>query len=131
MVDDDDTVLAAMQAGARGYLLKGASGDEIAAAVRTVAGGGAIFGPGVATRILGLGTNQGAAPSSASNGLTSREREVLERLATGATNADIARALGLSRKTVQNYVSRILDKLQVTDRTQAALRFSVRDVDDR
>ncbi len=131
MVDDDDTVLAAMQAGARGYILKGSSGDEIAAAVRTVAAGGAIFGPGVATRILQLGTTNRSTPSSSPNGLTSRECEVLDRLAAGATNGEIARDLGLSRKTVQNYVSRILDKLQVIDRTQAALRHSARVPEDR
>lgn len=122
MVDDDDTVVAAMQAGARGYVLKGANGDEIAAAVRTVAAGGAVFGSGVAARILELTTSRRVAPQQDPDGLTGREREVLEQLATGATNAEIARRLGLSTKTVQNYVSRILDKLHVSDRTQAALR---------
>ena len=122
MVDDDDTVVAALRAGARGYVLKGATGDEIAAAVRTVAAGGAVFGAGVAAQVLTL--RQGAASGRAAaepDGLTEREREVLERIAEGASNAQIARALGLSVKTVQNYVSRILDKLQLADRTQAAL----------
>ena len=119
MVDDDDTVLAAMRAGARGYVLKGATGEEIAAAVRTVAAGGAVFGAGVAAQVLALGT---APTASAADGLTDREREVLALLAEGSSNAQIARALGLSLKTVQNYVSRILDKLQVADRTQAALQ---------
>jgi DNA-binding NarL/FixJ family response regulator len=96
MVDDDDTVVAALRAGARGYVLKGATGEEIAAAVRTVAAGGAVFGAGVAAQVLTL-------------------------IAEGSSNAQIARALGLSVKTVQNYVSRILDKLQLADRTQAAL----------
>jgi DNA-binding NarL/FixJ family response regulator len=121
MVDDDDTVVAALRAGARGYVLKGAAGEEIAAAVRTVAGGGAVFGAGVAARVLATTTSPVAAPDDP-EGLTAREREVLTQLATGASNAQIARALGLSTKTVQNYVSRILDKLQVADRTQAALR---------
>jgi DNA-binding NarL/FixJ family response regulator len=123
MVDDDDTVVAALRAGARGYVLKGATGDEIAAAVRTVAAGGAVFGAGVAAQILTL--NQGPRPQPqlpATDGLTEREREVLALIAQGTSNAQIARALGLSLKTVQNYVSRILEKLQVADRTQAALR---------
>jgi DNA-binding NarL/FixJ family response regulator len=122
MVDDDDTVLAALRAGARGYVLKGAPGEEIAAAVRTVAAGGAVFGPGIASRVLAAtsGTHDAALPPPADD-LTGREREVLAQLAEGASNAQIARKLGLSVKTVQNYVSRILDKLQLADRTQAAL----------
>jgi DNA-binding NarL/FixJ family response regulator len=123
MVDDDDTVFAALAAGARGYVLKGASGDEIAAALRTVAAGGAVFGAGIATRLL-------AAPPAklpgttlaASEDLTERERQVLQLLANGASNRHIARTLGISLKTVQNHVSRILDKLQAADRTQAVLR---------
>jgi len=124
MVDDDDTVVAALRAGARGYVLKGATGDEIAAAVRTVAGGGAVFGAGVAAHILATNASLTAAPHKVAElaDLTSREREVLALVAEGAANPQIARALGLSLKTVQNYVSRILDKMQVADRTQAALR---------
>jgi DNA-binding NarL/FixJ family response regulator len=127
MVDDVDTVSAALQAGARGYVLKGSSGQQIAAAVRAVAEGGAILGPGIAPRLLER-PSRAAPPSSTvppaavPDGLTDRERDVLALLADGASNAQIARTLGLSLKTVQNYVSRILDKLQVTDRTQAALR---------
>ena len=122
MVDDDDTVVAALRAGARGYVLKGAPGDEIVAAVRTVAAGGAVFGAGVAAQVLGLTASRpSAAGPSTDDGLTDREREVLTLLAEGASNSQIARALGLSLKTVQNYVSRILDKLQLADRTQAAL----------
>jgi DNA-binding NarL/FixJ family response regulator len=122
MVDDDDTVIAAMRAGARGYVLKGADGDEIASALRTVASGGAVFGAGVALHVLALSSTPRTAPETDPSGLTDREREVLELLATGSSNAQIARSLGLSLKTIQNYVSRILDKLQVSDRTQAALR---------
>jgi DNA-binding NarL/FixJ family response regulator len=122
MVDDDDTVLAALRAGARGYVLKGAPGEEIAAAVRTVAAGGAVFGPGIASRVLATTSGASAATLPPHAGeLTGREREVLAQLADGASNAQIARTLGLSVKTVQNYVSRILDKLQLADRTQAAL----------
>lgn len=123
MVDDDDTVVAALRAGARGYVLKGAPGEEIIAAVRTVAAGGAVFGAGVAAQVLALTANRPATGTTSNDdSLTDREREVLGLLANGASNPQIARTLGLSLKTVQNYVSRILDKLQVADRTQAALR---------
>jgi len=127
MVDDDDTVVAALKAGARGYVLKGAPGEEIAAAVRTVAAGGAVFGAGVAAQVLTLTTAPaGATPQHDDTGLTERERAVLTLISQGASNPQIARALGLSLKTVQNYVSRILDKLQLADRTQAALYASRR-----
>ncbi len=122
MVDDDDTVVAAIRAGARGYLLKGATGDEIAAAVRTVSSGGAVFGAGVAAQILASSRGEWSRATSPADGLTDRERDVLRLLAQGQNNRQIARSLNLSLKTVQNYVSRILDKLQVSDRTQAALR---------
>lgn len=122
MVDDDDTVVAAMRAGARGYVLKGASADEIAAAVATVAGGGAVFSAGVAARVLALTSAPPQLEIPNPDGLTDRERGVLELLAEGQSNKQIARTLDLSVKTVQNYVSRILDKLQVSDRTQAALQ---------
>jgi DNA-binding NarL/FixJ family response regulator len=120
MVDDDETVLAVLRAGASGYILKGSSGEEIAAATRTAAGGGAVFGAGIAARILASASGRKAAAHD--NALTDRERDVLAMIADGASNAQIARSLGLSLKTVQNYVSRVLDKLQVTDRTQAAIR---------
>lgn len=119
MVDDDDTVVAAMRAGARGYVLKGASSDEVAAAVRAVAAGGAVFGAAMAARLLA----RSAAPAEPeAEALTAREHEVLALLADGSTNKQIALELGLSLKTVQNYVSSILTKLQLADRTQAALR---------
>ena len=123
MVDDDDSVFAALAAGARGYILKGASAGEITAALRTVAAGGAVFGPGIASRLLARTPTRpsGQAPPSQDD-LTAREREVLDLLADGASNRHIARSLGVSLKTVQNHVSRILDKLQAADRTQAALR---------
>jgi DNA-binding NarL/FixJ family response regulator len=126
MVDDDDTVLAALAAGARGYVLKGSSSDEIGAAVTTVAAGGAVFGPGVASRFLAASrsreTRDYVGHVALAARLTERESEILALLAEGRNNQQISRALGLRVKTVQNYVSRILDKLQVTDRTQAALR---------
>jgi DNA-binding NarL/FixJ family response regulator len=125
MVDDDDTVFAAMRAGARGYVLKGSTGEEIAAAVTTVAAGGAVLGPNVAARFLAA--TRAPAPDRGGRvaveaGLTDRESDILDLLAQGQSNQQIARTLGLRVKTVQNYVSRILDKLQVSDRTQAALR---------
>jgi DNA-binding NarL/FixJ family response regulator len=111
------TVLAALRAGARGYVLKGSTGAEIVDALRSVAAGGVVFGRGVAATVLALSTGR-----PRDDGLTDREREVLTLIAEGAGNAQIARTLGLSLKTVQNYVSRILDKLQVADRSQAAQR---------
>jgi DNA-binding NarL/FixJ family response regulator len=116
MVDDDDSVLAALQVGARGYLLKGAVQEEVLAAIRSVATGGAVFGAGAAERVLAGGRGRYGAD------LTEREAQVLALLADGRSNAEIARDLGLSVKTVQNHVSKVLAKLQVRDRTQAALR---------
>lgn len=115
MVDDDDSVMAALQVGARGYVLKGAGQEEVLAAIRAVAAGGAVFGPGVAGRVLG-------GRRGPSYDLTEREAEVLALLANGMSNAEIAREIGVSLKTVQNHVSRVLTKMQVRDRTQAALR---------
>jgi len=114
MVDDDDTVTAALRVGARGYLLKGAVQEDVLAALRTVAAGGVVFGPGAAQRVLS-GERRIA-------DLTPRESEVLALVADGRSNPEIARELGLSLKTVQNHVSNVLAKLQVRDRTQAALR---------
>jgi DNA-binding NarL/FixJ family response regulator len=117
MVDDADTVLAAMRVGARGYLLKGAGQDELIGAIRTVAAGGAVVGPGVARSVL-----TGQVRSDPASRLTEREAEILALIADGRSNAEIARELAVSLKTVQNHVSRILTKMQVRDRTQAALR---------
>lgn len=121
MVEEDDSVFAAMRAGARGYLLKGSDKDELLRAVRAVASGEAIFGPGVAERLSGLFATGAQAPQPFSE-LTSREREVLEGIARGENNADIAAALGLSLKTVRNHVSNVFTKLRVTDRAQAIVK---------
>lgn len=121
MYDDDDSVFAAMRAGARGYLLKGAEQDEIARAIHAVAGGQAIFGPGVAVRVLGYF----AAPPRLDEPfpeLTEREREVLDLIAAGLTNAAIATRLGLAGKTVGNHISNIFAKLQVAGRAEAIVR---------
>jgi DNA-binding NarL/FixJ family response regulator len=118
MFDDDDSVFAAMRAGARGYVLKGAQQDEIVRAIHSVAAGEAIFGPGIARRVLGLV----CAPPAADvpfEALTSREREVLDLIAAGVRNTEIARRMSIAPKTVANHVSAIFSKLQVADRNQA------------
>jgi DNA-binding NarL/FixJ family response regulator len=122
MADDDDIVFAAMQAGARGYLLKGAAQEEIDRALRAVVAGEAIFGPGIAARVLGLFTARPAAQTGVFPQLTPREREVLELVAQGRRNAAVASALGLAPKTVANHLSSIFIKLQVTDRSAAIVR---------
>jgi DNA-binding NarL/FixJ family response regulator len=121
MFDDDDWVFAAMRAGAKGYVLKGAEAQEIARAIMAVAAGEAIFGPAVATRVLAYFATPPATPTPFPE-LTAREREVLDRIAAGHDNRQIAEQLGLSAKTVANHISAIFAKLQVADRTQAILR---------
>jgi DNA-binding NarL/FixJ family response regulator len=121
MYDDDESVFAAMRAGARGYLLKGADQEDIARAVAAVARGEAIFGPSVARRIMEFfATPRLAVPTFPA--LTAREHEVLDLIAAGRSNADIARVLVLSSKTVRNHVSNIFAKLQVADRAEAIVR---------
>jgi DNA-binding NarL/FixJ family response regulator len=123
MFDDDDSVFAAMRAGARGYVLKGGRQAEILRAIQAVAQGDAIFGPGVARQVIGYFARLGAAPSAAPfPELTEREREILGLVADGCTNMEIAERLVLSRKTVANHVSSIFSKLQVADRAQAIVR---------
>jgi DNA-binding NarL/FixJ family response regulator len=121
MFDDDDSVFAAMRAGARGYVLKGAEQHEIARAISAVAAGEAIFGPAVATRVLAYFATPPRAATPFPE-LTVREREVLDQLAAGCNNSQIAQRLSLSAKTVANHLSSIFAKLQVADRTQAILR---------
>jgi DNA-binding NarL/FixJ family response regulator len=123
MFDDDESVFAAMRAGARGYLVKGASQDEIVRAVTAVAAGEAIFGPGVARRVLRYFAEPPRDPTeTAFPELTRREREVLDLIARGLPNAAIADRLGLSAKTIGNHTSTIFAKLQVAGRAEAIIR---------
>ena len=122
MFEDDDSVFAAMRAGARGYLLKGAGPDEVLRAIRAVAAGEAIFGPSIAQRLMEFFAGAPSGPPSAFPDLTDREREVLELIARGESNQSIARRLFLSEKTVRNHASNIFTKLQVADRAQAIVR---------
>lgn len=119
-MDEADASLAeAVRAGAAGYLLKGSSPDDVVRGTEAVANGGSWFGPGVGER-LGAAL-AGKTDTPVFPDLTPREREVLELLAEGASNSQIARQLGLAAKTVQNHVSNLLMKLGLTDRTAAAL----------
>jgi DNA-binding NarL/FixJ family response regulator len=123
MYDDDDSVFDAVRAGARGYVLKGAQRAEILRAVRAVVAGEAIFGPGVARRVMAyFARPRPALDVAAFPELTEREREILEQVARGRSNPDITAALGLSPKTVRNHVSNIFSKLQVRDRSEAIVR---------
>ncbi|MFD1939699.1 response regulator [Nonomuraea mangrovi] len=120
MYDDDDSLFAAMRAGARGYLVKGADRDQIVRAIRAVVAGDVVFGRQIAGRALAH-FHAAAAPRPFPE-LTDREVEVLELVARGLSNTEIARRLFVSDKTVRNHVSNIFAKLRVGDRTQAALR---------
>ncbi len=121
MFSDDDSVFAAMRAGARGYLVKGAEQDEIARAIRAVAAGEAIFGPAVAQRVLRFFSGP-STPDVPFPELTARERQILDLLAAGLPNGAIGARLGVAQKTVANNVSAIFAKLQVADRAAAIIR---------
>jgi DNA-binding NarL/FixJ family response regulator len=122
MAEDDATVFAAMRAGAKGYLLKGASQEEIVRAITAVAGGEAIFGPALASRIADYFSGGGAVKADAFPQLTAREREILDLVAAGRSNQQIAQTLFLSPKTVRNNVSNVFAKLHVADRAEAIIR---------
>jgi len=125
MLEGDDSVFAAMRAGARGYLLKGADRAEISRALTGVAHGEVVFSAGIASRVLSFfaaGPGAGAASLEPFPGLTEREREVLDLVARGLTNAEIARRLVVSDKTVRNHVSNVFTKLQVAGRAEAVAR---------
>ena len=122
MSEDDGTVFSAVRAGARGYLVKGAEQEEIVRAIKTVASGGAVFGATLARRIAEFFAAGPPTATTAFPELTAREREILELLAAGRSNAQIAQTLFLSQKTVRNNVSNVFAKLQVADRSEAIVR---------
>jgi DNA-binding NarL/FixJ family response regulator len=124
MYEDDDMVFSAMQAGARGYLLKGSDQDEIIRAIQAVSEGEAIFSASIARRLVSyFGKPQpSAVPTLLFPELTEREREILDLIASGYNNTEIAERLVLSGKTVRNHVSNVLSKLQVSDRAHAIIR---------
>ncbi|MGH9059033.1 MAG: response regulator [Acidimicrobiales bacterium] len=123
MFDEDESVFAAMRAGARGYLLKGTNQADVVRAVHLVGAGGAMFGPAVAQRVIEFFARPRAAGTPvAFPQLTDREHEILDLLAQGHPNAPIAARLRISDKTVRNHVSNIFTKLAVADRAQAVVR---------
>ena len=123
MLEEDDTVFAAMRVGARGYLVKGADQDEVLRAIRAVASGEAIFGQAIAARLRHFfAAPREAAVQQAFPDLTERESEILLLMAEGRSNAQIAQRLVVSEKTVRNHVSNIFDKLQVASRAEAIVR---------
>ena len=123
MHEDDDSVFSAVRAGARGYLVKGARQAELLRALRTVADGGAVFGPAIARRMIGLFEAAASAASATPfPDLTMREREILDLVARGWSNQQIAAQLDLSIKTVRNHVSSVFTKIQVVDRAQAIVK---------
>jgi DNA-binding NarL/FixJ family response regulator len=122
MYEDDDQVFRALKAGARGYLLKGADRSELVRAIRGVASGEAIFGPGVARRLMTFFATRPAVEALVFPEITDREREILDMVARGLSNSEITQRLVLSPKTVRNHVSNIFSKLQVADRAQAIVR---------
>ena len=126
MFEDDDSVFSAMRAGARGYVLKGAPPGEILKVLRAVAGGEARFGPEIARRLVNFfSAPKLSSPEDALPELTAREREILDLIAGGHSNATIAARLFVSPNTVRNHVTHIFAKLQVADRAQAIVRARV------
>ena len=123
MSEDDDSLFAAMRAGARGYLPKDSDSEDLVRAIHAVAGGDVIFGESIATRLQSFfAAGQGRPAASAFPELTEREDEVLELIARGHANREIASRLGISDKTVRNHVANVFNKLQVADRGQAIIR---------
>jgi len=121
MSEDDDSLFAAMRAGARGYIPKDADAEELLRAIRAAALGEAIFGASIATRLMSFFAG-GARSSTAFPELTERELEILEQIAAGRSNAEIGQRLGIAPKTVRNHVANVLNKLEVADRSQAIVR---------
>ncbi|MGH3932349.1 MAG: response regulator [Pseudonocardiaceae bacterium] len=121
MADDEDVIVRAFEAGARGYLLKDTDPETVIDSLRTVAAGGVVLGPRIAVAIFMAAKRQPSRRPPPLDQLTEREYEILTLLAAGESNARIARQLGLSEKTVRNQLSRVFSKLGVADRVQAAL----------
>lgn len=121
MADDEDVVVRAFEAGARGYLLKDTDPETVIDSLRTVSAGGVVLGPRIGVAIIMAGQRQPARRPPPLDQLTEREYEMLTLLATGESNVRIARHLGLSEKTVRNQLSKVFSKLGVADRVQAAL----------
>ena len=123
LFEDDESIFAALRAGARGYLLKDAEEEEMIRAIRAVGQGEAIFSPAIATRLIDyFAATREMLPQELFPELTEREREILALIARGESNAAIAERLTITLKTVRNHVSNIYSKLQVADRAQAAIR---------
>ncbi|WP_182879565.1 response regulator [Microbispora sp. H10949] len=123
MSEEDGTIFEALRAGARGYLLKGAEPEEVVRAITTVAGGGVVFGAVLAGRITDfLAPRPQSGAATAFPGLTAREHEVLDLVAAGLSNGEIAARLFLSQKTVRNHVHAVLGKIQAADRAEAIIR---------
>jgi DNA-binding NarL/FixJ family response regulator len=132
MLEDDASVFAAMRAGARGYVLKGANPQEMLRVIRAVAGGEALFGPAIAVRMsrffqevrapLASSPEKTGTADEGMEDLSEREREVLDLIAAGYNNSEIAQKLVISPKTVRNHITNIFSKLQVADRAQAIRR---------
>jgi len=121
MSEDDDSLFAAMRAGARGYIPKDADAEELLGAIRAAALGEAIFGASIATRLMSFFSG-GARSAAAFPELTERELEILEQIAAGRSNAEIGQRLAIAPKTVRNHVANVLNKLEVADRSQAIVR---------
>lgn len=122
MSEDDESLFAAMRAGARGYLPKDADSDDLLVAIRAAAVGEAIFGPSIARRMMAFFAAGPAAAASPFPELTERELEILGLIAAGRSNAEIAQRLAIAAKTVRNHVANVFNKLQVADRSQAIVR---------
>jgi DNA-binding NarL/FixJ family response regulator len=123
LFEDDESLFTALKVGARGYVLKDAEEGEIVRAIEAVAQGEAIFSPAIAAHLMDyFAAGQVSRRAAVLPDLTEREREILALIARGRSNTEIAEALTLSLKTVRNHASNIFNKLQVADRTQAALR---------
>ncbi len=122
MFEDDDNVFSAMQAGARGYILKGAAPEELLRAIQAVARGEALFAPSIANRLIRYFNRAPQLPANLLPELSARERELLALIAQGKTNPQMASSLEISEKTVRNHITSIFSKLQVTSRAEAILK---------